>query len=85
MKYLLDISGQKVLLSHVQLEIITEALAGADLLTQEYLRNVGPGGTSSYVPNVKTLLMHEWFRVNVVEDDYIDTVKLTMKLQGEQP
>ena len=83
MKYLLEISGQKALLSHAQLEIITEALAGVELLLQEYVRNGGPGGTSSYVPNVKTMLLHEWFRTNVVEDDYIDTVKLTMKLQGE--
>jgi len=80
MKHLLEISGQKVLLSHVQLEIITEAVAGAELLSQEYMRGVS---VSNYVPHVKTSLLHEWFRTNVVEDDYIDSVKLSMKLQAE--
>jgi len=82
MKYLLELSGQKVLLSHVQLEIITEAIAGAELLTQKYMR--GASG-SNYVPNVETMLLHEWFRTNVVEDDYLDSVKLAQKLQVETP
>jgi hypothetical protein len=81
MKYLLDISGQKVLLSHVQLEIITEAVAGAELLTSKYQRNAPSG--NNYAPNVETLLLHEWFKPSIVEDTFIDTVKLAMKLQAE--
>jgi len=82
MKYMLDISGQKVLLSHTQLEIITETIAGAELLTSKYQRGAPSG--NNYAPHVETLLLHEWFKPAIVEDDFIDTVKLSMKLQAEK-
>ena len=81
MKHLLEISGQKVLISHVQLEIIMEAVAGAEMLTQKHMRNA-PNG-NNYVPNVETRLMHEWFNTTVVEDNYIDALKLVQTLQAE--
>tara|TARA_R110000868_G_scaffold244958_2_gene501495 strand:- start:1074 stop:1331 length:258 start_codon:yes stop_codon:yes gene_type:complete len=80
MKYLLDISGQKVLLSHAQLEIIAETMKGVELLTSKYLRNAPSG--NNYAPAVETLMLHEWFKPSVVEDNFIDTVKLSMKLQA---
>lgn len=83
MKYLLDISGCKLLLSHTQLEIITETIAGAEMLVSKYVAGKA-AGSSSYQPHIETMLMHDWFRTNVIEDDYIDTIKLTMKLQKEE-
>jgi hypothetical protein len=82
MKYMLSISGQQVLLSHAQLEIITETIAGVELLTSKYQRNAPSG--NNYAPNVEPMLLHEWFKPAVVEDDFIDTVKLSMKLQAEK-
>lgn len=82
MKHVLEISGQKVLLSTAQIEIIAEVMAGVEVITNKYMRNASNG--SNYIPQIETPLMHEWFKTTMVHQDYIDTVKLSMKLQAEE-
>lgn len=83
MKHLLEISGQKVLLTSEQLARIAYVIADAELLQQRY---VGSTSTtkSSYQPFIAPMQIHDWFRTNMVHEDYIDTLKLAEKLQAEQ-
>lgn len=83
MKHLLDISGGKVLLTAAQLEIIAEVVAGAELLQNKYIGSKG-GNASSYQPYVEAVPLHDWFKANMVTEDYIDSIKLAWKLQQEQ-
>ena len=83
MKHLLEIGTHKVLLSHTELEIITEVLAGAEVLGNKYVgSSKGLNGTA-YVPEITKPLLHEWFKTAPVEDNYIDALKLAQKLQAE--
>ena len=82
MKYVLELSGKRVLLSHDQLTAITKAVAGADILARKYTSQKQPDG-SNYLPYIETPLLHDWFTTNVIEDDFIDALKLAAKLQGE--
>ena len=83
MKHLLEIGNSKVLLSHVQLDIIAEILAGAELLGSKYVGTAKGVNGTAYIPEVTTPLLHEWLKTTLVEDDYIDTLKLAAKLQAE--
>lgn len=84
MKHMLEIGTSKVLLSHVQLEIITEVLADAELLGNKYVgSSKGLNGTA-YTPEITKPMLHEWFKTSPVEDNYIDSLKLAQKLQKEQ-
>ena len=82
MKYVLELSGKRVLLSHAQLTIITETVAGADVLARKYTSEKQPDG-SNYVPLIETPLLHDWFNSFVVEDDFVDALKFTAKMQTE--
>lgn len=84
MKHLLEIGNHKVLLSHTQLEIITEVLADADLLGNKYVGTAKGMNGTAYVPEITRPMMHEWFKTSPVEDNYIDSLKLAQKLQAEQ-
>lgn len=83
MKYVLEVSNVKVVLSHTQLEIIAEAVSGAPTLVNKYTSTKQPNG-SNYMPSIETPLLHEWFKPTVIEDDYVDTLVLAAKLQESQ-
>lgn len=82
---MLEISGTKVLLSHTQLEIITEAVAGAEVLTQKYVGSTSGFNGTSYVPEINKPLLHDWLKTSPVEEDFIDSMKLSMKLRETKP
>lgn len=83
MKYVLEICNVKVVLSHTQLEIIAETISGSDTLVRKYVGAKQADG-SNYMPLIEVPLLHEWFKPTVIEDDYIDTLKLAAKLQEGQ-
>jgi hypothetical protein len=82
MKYVLDIAGMRVVLTHAQLETIAETVAGADVLGSRYSSTKQPSG-SNYTYHIENPLIHEWFKPTVLDDDYFETLKLTAKLQAE--
>jgi hypothetical protein len=84
MKHMLEIGSSKVLLSHTQLEIITEVLGDVELLGNKYVgTSKGMNGTA-YVPEITKPLLHEWFKTSPVEENYIDSLKLAQKIQAGQ-
>jgi hypothetical protein len=82
MKYVLEVSNVKVVLSHTQLEIIAEAVSGSPTLANKYSSTKQPNG-SNYTQHIEMPLLHEWFKPTVIEDDYVDTLVLAAKLQAE--
>lgn len=83
MKYVLDLFGKRVVLTHTQLELIAETVSGAEVLESRYT-SLKTGNGSSYTYHIETPVLHGWFKPTVVEDDYIDTLKLAAKLQEGQ-
>lgn len=82
MKFKMTINGHNVLVDAGQLEILTDMLACAEHLTETHVGNYqgSQGYNNAYVPVIKPVVTHELFTVSPVNQDYIDTVKLTMKL-----
>jgi aerobic-type carbon monoxide dehydrogenase small subunit (CoxS/CutS family) len=78
----MTINGHHVLVDAGQLEILTDVLAGAEHLTETHVgNNLGSQGyQNAFVPVIKPVTTHEIFTVAPVNQDYIDTVKLTMKI-----
>jgi len=84
MKHLLEIGNSRVLLSHTQLDIIAEVLADAELLGNKYVGTPKGMNGTAYVPEITKPLLHDWLKTTLVEDNYIDSLKLAQKLQAEQ-
>ena len=82
MKFKMTINGHNVLVDAGQLEILTDMLSHAEHLTETHVGNYqgSQGYNNAYVPTIKPVVTHELFTVSPVNQDYIDTVKLTMKL-----
>ena len=82
MKFKMTINGHNVLVDAGQLEILTDMLSHAEHLTETHVGNYqgSQGYNNAYVPIIKPVITHELFTVSPVNQDYIDTVKLTMKL-----
>ena len=82
MKFKMTINGHHVLIDAGQLEILTDTLSFAEHLTETHVgHNMGSQGyQNAYVPAIKPVVTHELFTVAPVNQDYIDTIKLTMKL-----
>ena len=83
MKFKMVINGHSVLVDVGQLEILTDTLSCAEHLTEMHVgNNQGSiGYQNAYVPIIKPVVPHELFTVSPVNQDYIDTIKLSMKLE----
>lgn len=85
MKFKMTINGHHVLVDVGQLEILTDMLASAEQLTEMHV-GAGLGSQSyqnAYIPIIKPVVPHEIFVVSPMNQDYIDTVKLSMKLNEQ--
>lgn len=82
MKFKLTINGNSVLIDARQLEILTDTLSFAEHLTETHVGNNkgSQGYQSAFIPVIKPVVTHELFTVSPVNQDYIDTIKLSMKL-----
>ena len=78
----MTINGHNVLLDAGQLQILTDTLSFAEHLSETHVgNNQGSHGyNNAYVPVIKPVVTHELFTVAPVNQDYIDTIKLTMKI-----
>ena len=86
MRYLVSINGKNVVLTQHQLEILMIAVQDADLMDQKHVgKGKGSQGyDNAYVPTIESKQPHEWLQANIVSDDFIDTIKLTMKLDKDE-
>ena len=82
MKFKMTINGHNVLVDAGQLEILTDTLSFAEHLSEVHVgNNQGSHGyNNAYVLNIKPVVTHELFMVAPMNQDYIDTIKLSMKL-----
>ena len=82
MKFKMTINGHHVLVDVGQLEILTDMLSSAEHLTETHVgNNLGSQGyQNAFVPVIKPVTTHEIFVVSPVNQDYIDTIKLSMKI-----
>jgi len=78
----MTINGHSVLVDARQLEILTDTLSFAEHLTETHVGNNqgSQGYQNAFVPVIKPVTTHEIFVVSPVNQDYIDTIKLSMKL-----
>ena len=78
----MTINGHSVLVDARQLEILTDTLSFAEQLTETHVGNNqgSQGYNNAYVPTIKPVVTHELFTVALVNQDYIDTIKLAAKL-----
>jgi aerobic-type carbon monoxide dehydrogenase small subunit (CoxS/CutS family) len=81
-KFRLTLNGNNLLLDIHQLEKIVDILAGTEHLTETHVgNNLGSQGyQNSFVPVIKPVVANDLFNVVAINQDYIDTVKLSMKL-----
>ena len=82
MRYQVTVSGKTILLTQHQLEILMTAVQDAEQIGEHHV-GTGKGSQGyqkSYIPTIEAKQPHEWLSVFVVADDFVDAVKLTMKL-----
>jgi aerobic-type carbon monoxide dehydrogenase small subunit (CoxS/CutS family) len=81
-KFKMTINGHHVLVDVEQLNIIIDALADAEHLTESHVGNNqgSQGYQNAFVPVIKPVTTHEILVVSPMNQDYIDTIKLSMKL-----
>jgi hypothetical protein len=82
MKYQLAVSNRHIILTEAQLELLITAVQDADQLSEKYVGSGAgtQGSGNNYVPVIERKLLHDWLQVQVMQDDYVDAVKLSMKL-----
>jgi hypothetical protein len=82
MKLVLELGGLKMLLTPAQVEAVTESLAGAEHIEQRYVgKDVSP---TNYVPLISSVVMHDIFKVGVMDDATYGAMKLSTKLFHEK-
>jgi aerobic-type carbon monoxide dehydrogenase small subunit (CoxS/CutS family) len=86
LKFRLTVNGNNLLLDIHQLEKIIDILAGAEHLTESHVgTNQGSQGyQNAFVPLIKPVVPNDLFNVVAINQDYIDTIKLTMKLNDSE-
>lgn len=87
MKFRLTVNGNNILVDTRQLESLIDILADAEHLTETHVgTNLGSQGyQNSFVPIIKPVICNELFTVSPINQDYIDTIKLTMKVNDSLP
>ena len=86
MRYLVTISSKNVILTQHQLEILMTAVQDADLMDQKHVgaKKGSQGYDSAYIPTIETKQPHEWLQASIVADDFVDAIKLAMKLDARE-
>ena len=86
MKFVVTISNRKCLFTAEQLEQFIDVLSDCEVYEETY---VGPnkgscGSNNAYVPVIKPSEVDVWFDAKVMRDDFVDTIKLRMKLDQQE-
>jgi hypothetical protein len=84
MKFVVMINSRKCVFTPELLEQFIEVVAGADLYDEVYVGH-GKGTTGSnnnYSPVIKPAAPDDWFEAKIMRDDFVNTIKLRMKLDA---
>ena len=83
MRFVVKVNDRKLLLSAAQVEALADVIAGCDYYDEKYVgADKGTlGSNKAYAPEIKPCMVDEWFDAKVMRHDYIETIKLTMKLE----
>ena len=86
MRYKIAVSGIPLILNEVQMNLLLSAVQDAEQLSEKHVGNHkgSQGYNNAYIPTVEVKQPHEWLGVHIVADDFIDTIKLTMKLDKDE-
>lgn len=86
MRYKVAVSGIPLILNEVQMNLLLSAVQDAEQLSEKHVGNGNgsQGYNNAYIPTVEVKQPHEWLGVHLVADDFIDTIKLTMKLDKDE-
>lgn len=82
MKYLVNVNDRKLLVDAAQLSHLTAVLAECEFMEEKYLgNNQGTHGDSlQYIDVLKKVPTRGWLSVQLVDDDYYDTLKFTQQI-----
>lgn len=85
MKFVVKVNDRRLLLTAQQVEAMVELLVGCEYYDEKYVGkdNGSLGSNNAYIPEVKPCNIDEWFDAKVMRDDYVETVKLAMKLEKD--
>lgn len=86
MRYKVSVSGTTLILTEAQMALLLTAVQDAEQLSERHVGNNkgSQGYSNSYVPTVEVKQPHDWLQAYIVTDDFIDTIKLTMKLDNDE-
>lgn len=86
MKFVVNINSRRCLFTSAQLESLIDVLMDCEVYEESYVgHNKGiQGSNNAYVPVVKPSEVDTWFDAKIMRDDYIDTIKLRMKLDAQE-
>lgn len=86
MRYKVQVSGIPLILNEAQMTLLLAAVQDAEQLSEKHV-GTGKGSqeySNAYVPTVEGKQPHDWLQVHIVTDDFIEAVKLTMKLDKDE-
>lgn len=86
MRYKISVSGTLLILNETQMALLLSAVQDAEQLSEKHVGNGkgSQGYSNAYIPTVEVKQPHDWLGVHIVADDFIDTIKLTMKLDKDE-
>lgn len=86
MRYKVSVSGAKLLLTQHQLEILMTAVQDAEQLGEKHVGNDkgSQGYNNAYVPMLEVKQPHDWLSASIVAEDYVDAVRLSMKVTRDE-
>jgi len=85
MRYLVKICERQLALTQHQLEILMTAVHDAEQISEKHV-GTGKGSQGyqkAYIPSIEVKQPHEWLQATVMADDYVDAIKLTMRLDED--
>ena len=85
MKFVVMVNNRRCLFTAEQLEQFIDVLSYAEMYDEVYV-GTGKGtcgSNNNYMPVIKPVAVDEWFDAKVMRDDFVDTIKLRMKLDEQ--
>ncbi len=83
MRFMVQISSRKVLLTHTQLEALSALMDGVEFMDEKWM-GTGKGTTgsnNSYLPVVETFDVQEHMQVSLVSEEKVEAIKFVQKQQ----
>lgn len=82
MRHVVIVSGCKLALTQAQYEAMVDIIRDAEIMEDKHVgKGKGSHGyDNTYLSAIHVKPLHDWFSSNPMPDDFVDAVKLTLKL-----